>query len=269
MVPASRAHEEGALVMRSSLTKHRDMARSILPSRARSIPRQLAYVRRTARRGIARDLATLTRERRGDSNDWDDWDDWDEEGDLRAYPDIEIHQVVRWRRAADKLNHFERWAIEVTKELPPEDRLGHLRAILPGGLIGDHAMSHLESRVELNPHHWRNLDDVKVRFWEAHLARGRAERERLRSLLVALLEAPGGHKALNAAVKRIAAADGQPARTLTGVGDVDGFVAHVTVEQYGRLVDPRWRDAIEETARALGVAGQERPPRASRGAPRP
>jgi len=98
------------------------------------MPAQLALVRRAARHSITSDLASLAR--RGRVNNWDAWDDWDEKTDLRAYPDGEIRQLVYCRRAADKLNHFERWAIEVTKHLPLEDRLGHMRAVLPRGLIG-------------------------------------------------------------------------------------------------------------------------------------
>jgi len=233
--------------MRSSATKHRDMARSILPSRARSIPAQLARVRRSGRRGVARDLASLTRQGRVGRSDWDDWD---EEVDLRAYPDIEIRLVVRQRRSADKLNHFERWAIEVTKDLPPHDRLGHLRAVLPGGLIGDHAMSHLRNRPELNPHHYRHHQPPRLSYQEVFAARSLAEHDRLREVVLALLEAPGGHKALNAAVKA-AAADGERPRTLADIHDVDAFVAHASAEEYGRPVDPRWRDAIDRAARNL------------------
>lgn len=232
--------------MRSSATKHRDMARSILPSRARSMLAQLASVRRAARHDIARELASLTR--RGRVHDWDEWDDWDEKGDRHAYPDIEIRQLVYWRRTADKLNHFERWAIEVTKHLPIEDRLGHMRAVLPRGLIGDHAMSHLRNRPELNPHHYRHrVPDLPYRGVRA--ARQRAEHDRLRELLVSVLDV-GGHRALNMAVKAAAADEKRP-RTLAGRHDVDAFLAHVLAEdQYGYLVNDRWREAVESTARA-------------------
>jgi hypothetical protein len=247
MVPANRAHKEGALVMRSSATKHRDMARSILPSRARSMPAQLALVRRAARHSITRDLASLAG--RGPA---DDWDDWDEDTDRRAYPDTEIRQLVRRRRSADKLNHFERWAIEVTKHLPMEDRLGHMRAVLPRGLIGDHAMSHLRNRPELNPHHWRRHLVGTVGYREARVARQRAEHDRLRTVLAALLEV-GGHQALNQALKA-AAADGERPRTLANLHDIDVFLAYVLAEdQLGRLVDPRWREAVETTLRAFGL----------------
>lgn len=130
--------------MRSSATKNRDMARSILPSRARSIPARLALTRRASRRRVRQGLSSVAR---GHAN----WDDWDERADRRAYPDIEIAMLVRWRRAADKLNHFERWAVQVTKQMPLEDRIGHMRSVLPGGLVGDHAMSHLRRLPELNP----------------------------------------------------------------------------------------------------------------------
>lgn len=234
--------------MRSSVTKHRDMARSILPSRARSMPAQLATVRRAARHSISHELASLARHRPAD--DWSEWDDWDENADLRAYPDAEIGQLVYWRRAADKLNHFERWAIEVTKDLAADDRLGHMRALLPRGLIGNHAMSHLRHRPEINPHHWRNHSSIGPGYREVRLARHQAEHIRLCGLLIAVLEA-GGHKALNSAVKG-AAADGERARTLSHVDDVDAFVDHVLAENvYGHPANPRLREAIQSTARAF------------------
>jgi hypothetical protein len=133
--------------MRSSATKSRDMARSILPSRARSTTAHLALTRRANRRAVGQKLSYIRAGDRGDQ------ENWDERSDLRAYPDIEIGMIVRWRRGADKLNHFERWAVQVTKPLPVEDRLGYMRAMLPGGLIGDHALSHLRRLPELNPDH--------------------------------------------------------------------------------------------------------------------
>ena len=228
--------------MRSSATKHRDMARSILPSRARSMPAQLATVRRAARHRVARDLASLARSR---PDEWDDWDAWDEDGDRRAYPDREIGQLVYWRRAADKLNHFERWAIEVTKHLPIEDRLGHMRAVLPRGLIGDHAMSHLRQRPELNPSHYRH-GFVGPRTSQVRAARRQAEHDRLRKLLVAVLEC-GGHGALNRAMKSAVDEGGRP-RTLADLHDLDPFLDHVLAEDgSGYLVEPRRREAVVST----------------------
>jgi hypothetical protein len=132
--------------MRASIDKDRDMARSILPSKNREAARSAkAHLKRAARRRCHRacdGLAKLDSYRS---------DDWDARFDLRAYPAAEIHLVVRWRRAGDKLNHFERWTIARTKGLPIDDRLGSIIAVLPDGLTGDHALSHLRRLAEINP----------------------------------------------------------------------------------------------------------------------
>jgi len=223
------------------------MARSILPSRARSTTAHLALTRRANRHAIAQKLSYI---RPGDRADHEDWD---ERSDLRAYPDIEIAMIVRWRRGADKLNHFERWAVQVTKPLPVEDRLGHMRAMLPGGLIGDHAMSHLRRLPELNP------DDSNVyafrfaRSLERNAMRQAEERRRVRSLMTIILGA-GGHGALNSALKA-AAFEGERPRTLAGIHDVDAFLSHVEAQDRGRTLDARWGKVIETVARTVMAFG--------------
>lgn len=229
--------------MRSSATKSRDMARSILPSRARSTTARLARTRRANRHAIGQRLSYIRRGHRADQ------EDWDERSDLRAYPDVEIGIIVRWRRGADKLNHFERWAVEVTKPLPVEDRLGHMRAMLPGGLIGEHAMSHLRRLPELNPDH-ENAYALRVARWRVQNAKRRAdERARVRSLVTTILEA-GAHGALNSALKA-AAFEGERPRTLAGIHDVDAFLSHVETQSQERIPDPRWVTIIESTARTI------------------
>jgi hypothetical protein len=229
--------------MRSSADKHRDMARSILPSRARSISARLALTRRAARRRVRHELSSIVRGHGG-------WEECEERSDLRAYPDIEIAMLVYWRRAADKLNHFERWAVQVTRDLPVEARLGHMRSVLPGGLIGDHAMSHLRWLPELNPDSARRASD-SLTFRELRRADAQVERDGVRRLLVALLEA-GGHAALNSAIKAAAREDEQP-RTLLGIHDVDAFLGHVLAQRRGLPVDDRWRRVVEATGhRVLG-----------------
>lgn len=230
--------------MRSSATKSRDMARSILPSRARSPTAHLELTRRANRRATGQKLSYIRRGSRAGH------EDWDERWDLRAYPDVEIAMIVRWRRGADKLNHFERWAVQVTKPLPVEDRLGHMRAMLPGGLIGEHAMSHLRRLPELNPD-----DDYNLRFarWREQNAKRQAEaRAHLRGMVMMILES-GGHRALNSAMK-VAAYDGERVRTLQGLHDVDPFLSHVEASSRGRIPDPRWVAIIEKTARTIAAS---------------
>ncbi|MCO4745256.1 MAG: hypothetical protein KC912_10750 [Proteobacteria bacterium] len=71
-------------------------------------------------------------------------DDLPEKVDLRREDREAIRQVVWRRRAADKLNPFIRWAKARTANLPVESRISRMRSVLPDGLIGEHAVSHLE-----------------------------------------------------------------------------------------------------------------------------
>ena len=132
--------------------KRHQMARSILPSRARRSAREdLRSIHRRHRSAVAQRLRRDIAVRHAEPDDLFDL------GDHTRYPDHEIRDVVRARRDADTLNHFERWAVAVTRHLPVEDRLPTLRAWLPDGLIGAHALTHLERLPELNPpaeHDW-------------------------------------------------------------------------------------------------------------------
>ncbi len=148
--------------------KRRDMARSVLPKNRRPARQALARAKRANRRVITQDLHKITPTEFSADADCVEWDD---RRDLRRYPDAEIHSTVRRRRGGDKLNPFIRWAIASTADVPIEDRLPQLRARLPGGLIGNHAMSHLEREPQLRPaqaHDWR--------YWRVSLESRQAER---------------------------------------------------------------------------------------------
>lgn len=107
--------------MRSSVTKRLDMARSILPSKSRdSAAAALADIRRRNRHRVDRRLRRVVLSGLTDEALVEDLLD---DCDLRAYPNAAINDVVRWRRAADKLNHFERWAVRGTRDMRREDRL--------------------------------------------------------------------------------------------------------------------------------------------------
>jgi hypothetical protein len=233
--------------MRSSATKSRDMARSILPSRARSTSAHLALTRRANRHAIRQRLSYIRRGGRADQ------EDWDERSNLRAYPDIEIAMIVRWRRGADKLNHFERWAVQVTKALPFEDRLGHMRAMLPAGLIGDHAMSHLRRLPELNSDYLNVYAFRFARSLAQNAERQAEHRTRMWSLVMIILES-GGHGALNSALKA-GALEGERPRTLGGTHDVDAFLSHVEAQDRGRSRDRRSATIIETAARTIVAHG--------------
>ncbi len=126
--------------------KHRQMARSILPSRAPKNARErLEAIRRSHRRAVRQ---TLSADRRVRNVPHDELFDL---GDHTRAPQSAIAEVVRDRRLADTLNHFERWAVAITRDLPPADRLPRVLALLPPGLIGAHAESHLRSLRAITP----------------------------------------------------------------------------------------------------------------------
>lgn len=123
--------------------KTRQMIRSILPSTARKAARdnKTALVHQN-RRWAATALTCY----KGPASDvvdcWED-DTWD----LTYWETPNRHdygEMIYERRSHDKLGHFEMWAYQRTKHLRPEDRYSKISGLLPNGLIGDHALSHLE-----------------------------------------------------------------------------------------------------------------------------
>ena len=201
--------------MRHAIDKRRDMARSILPSTAGpAYGRGLAAVKRAARRKYRQQLTYATAvgelERFLDRLDPD------------GYPDRLIRELVRGRRAADRLNHFERWAVAVTAGLPVEDRLSTLRALLPSGLIGDHAISHLVHLPQINPH---------ARHWGEWFARAVAARSR------ELPRRPSGsHRVFDRAPRRISRCGPESARrTVRRVSTPRRFTERVPVDEGAAL----------------------------------
>lgn len=198
--------------MRSAAHKHRDIARSILPSTSRSVASDLAAAKRHNRRAVRADLRALRR---------DEYDDG--VVDVRRTADHEINRLRRYRRGADKLNHFERWAVRVTRDMPIEERLGWLRSVLPGGLIGDHALSHLRRIPELDPHAerrypWRFEDPDAWRRGQV------TRRRRLGAALPRAIEEPGGHRAINLALRSVEEEGDPPGPRLHGVHDIGAVV---------------------------------------------
>jgi len=124
--------------------KKRQMARSILPSKSSNGGRRAPtkqHIKGAERSRVRDQLARI--------NCLEDAEEWDGEfTEPRIYRG-RIRDFVRNRRDADKLNHFIRWAkVTVLRdEIKQEDRKGYFKSILPSGLIGDHALGHLEYTV--------------------------------------------------------------------------------------------------------------------------
>lgn len=163
--------------------KSREMARSILPSTSRSSDAWRSRLHRAARQEARRSLRALT-------NSAEAWDDGLGFGE-RSWR--EISGFVAARRAGDKLNHFIRWAAARSHTLAPHERLGSLRAALPDGLIGEHALDHLRRDRRFAP-----LETARPR-WERRSIF--LDRGLLTTLLRRLLDEPGGVRCLHQCLK--------------------------------------------------------------------
>lgn len=141
--------------MRNHSEKTRDMARSVLPSTARKGARTTRVEIHGSHRVRERQLLhQLSR-----ALDHDDID-IDIDGDCDAKRVQMTTKMVRRRRSADKIGPLLRWAERTIEHDPkllagsPEDRAIYFRKILPPGLIGNHAMSHLRWVIDDRPVRW-------------------------------------------------------------------------------------------------------------------
>lgn len=217
--------------------KLRQMARSILPSRWRGAARAKAHLKRATRREVKCHLSQLTR----------DVAAWEDEYGLDD--DAWVGPVVRDRRGSDKLAHFERWAARVTAALPQTDRLSAVRAVLPKGLIGQHAVEHLRWWPEFQHPNEAVVRAAARSRWYAGRRRG-MDRGEMAELLRELLTVNEGHAAVNLVMRRsklmlgpddvVQRRIGTP-RMLHGRDDVLAFLAELS----GRGTDGRQREALE------------------------
>lgn len=216
--------------------KAKDMARSILPARWRKKWRnERALVHRESRRANRENLRALQR-------DPDSWDDGGEHIDDSA---TEVRMVMNCRRDCDKLNHFQRWAVERTKTMPVDARLSHLRSLLPGGLIGQHAMLHLEVNGSLH------VESEHERRWRWERPRTSLEAGLITALLRRAFEVEGGVRGLHLAIKQgERPGDALPFRPLYGIHDVREFVRWVV-----RPENQRVREVVEAYVRELRLSG--------------
>ncbi len=137
--------------MRNHNEKNRDMARSILPSTARKSAREeRAQIHGRERARVRRELDAMR-----SIADPDDF-----EGDLTWQARRYIAEMVYDRRSADKVGPLINWAGRLIERDPvlssatAQDREVHFRKILPPGLIGNHAISHLGRVLDDRPRRW-------------------------------------------------------------------------------------------------------------------
>ena len=172
--------------MRNHHEKARDMARSVLPSTARKSARHAgASIHGRERARLRSELHALRVA--GDADDF--------EGDLTWTARRDIEEMVDDRRGADKVGPLLAWAERLVERDPalgaatPEDREVYFRKILPPGLIGNHAISHLR---------WV-LDDRR-RAWSSS-RRDQASAPNPDAALVAEIIAAGRHGDLNRRIR--------------------------------------------------------------------
>lgn len=176
----------------------------------------------------------------------------------------ELRLCVNARRAADKLNHFIRWAESITHEVPIEQRIAAVRGHLPEGLIGEHAVSHLRDRD-----HFLSEDERKVRYawWYRRPPRARVmDRGEMAQLLREVIATGGAHRLLHRYLLAVYQRNPSPGagvvrptsalpRTLAGVHDVRAWLREMSeasatqVYRGGRWVSQSgwtgWRKATE------------------------
>lgn len=211
--------------------KHRTMARSVLPANARArkaarrAKRRVHHAVRAAERGL---LAVAPRD-----------DAFDERVpralDAQHGAHDGVRAVVGRRRVADKVGPLIRWAVANAEELgsEPSERIAKLSALLPDGLIGAHALSHLAWEPAFDPDPYDSWRRYRQEVDAAASARARAAaslRDRMRHQLALRAD---GFGELNALLKaqwpRDAAGPLSGRRLIAGLHDVDAFVAEVTL----------------------------------------
>lgn len=129
--------------MRNHDQKARDMARSVLPSKARKRARdERAEIHGRERAHERRLLRAMLR--------CSDPDDFECDLGFAARHRGDISGMVYDRRTADKLGPLLHWAERLIESDPvlsvatPAERAAHFGKIMPSGLIGDHAIAHLD-----------------------------------------------------------------------------------------------------------------------------
>ncbi|HEY1737613.1 MAG TPA: hypothetical protein VGI86_02830 [Acidimicrobiia bacterium] len=210
-------------------SKRLDMARSILPASARArkpARNHRARVHRAARAKARQQLAVAPFD-----------DDFDADGeigpDARRAPYGGTRALVQRRRAADNIGPFLRWATSHADESgdAPDARVAALRSVLPRGIIGAHAVSHLvrEPMFKVGQS-WSDVYDLRR---AADLRACMQYRARLASELPRQIRANLDRVGeLNRALKRVHHAEhaGGPPRFLLGAHDIDAFAEFVGSE---------------------------------------
>ena len=145
--------------MRNHHDKARDMARSVLPSTARkSARRARAQIHGRERARLRGELQKIYRLVEPDGF----------EGDLAWRAGGDLEEMVGRRRQADKVAPLLTWAERLVERDPVlcgttlGGREAYFRKLLPPGLIGNHAISHLSWVLDDDRRRWRWPDATTV-----------------------------------------------------------------------------------------------------------
>lgn len=190
-------------------------------------------------------------------------------------PQRKVKYAVRDRRGADKVAPLIRWAdAQIPEGTYPDEAYVMMKAMLPPGLIGDHAMTHLDDVLpERNPfeHLWLTsartvivnefgeLEQVwrsdltstaggwAARRYDSHWDRSHSRKRSLAEWVIGegwLGEfnklGAVGHKPLASDYLYIGEIPGRPRRALLGAHDIDDWV-----KAYGNIPDDIVEWAVE------------------------
>jgi len=213
--------------------KVKDVQRSVLPSTARRAARaerRAIHKRQRVREGVL--LAELRSTPDADL-DFRDGRAWSA-----------IHWMVADRRGADKIGPLTRWAV-ATVNADPElrdaawhEQVAYFAALLPGTMIGRHAVRHIEWALRYHDHTWPDWAGRAKERRETQVAQVLADARRIID--------SGRHAELNKALRKEHQAlnvDGAtalpPVRMLMGIHDLDAFTADVAALDWVRVIVAR------------------------------
>jgi hypothetical protein len=219
--------------------KIKDMSRSVLPSTGRKSARDNRRIIHGRQR--ARELAAVTAYRRAGEPD-------------SVTPDVcgtygpDITQMVRHRRAQDKVGPLVRWAEAaisadpVLRSAPRADQVAYFARLMPDTTIGRHAVQHIEQALERRERRAR-YKASRPTAPGPHVA---AMERQLRQILEA-----GLHATLNTGLRQLASTQEtrprvtpMPCRLLLGSHDIEAFAAKMA----------RW-PAVRDLVAALAATG--------------
>lgn len=237
--------------MKNHADKRRDMARPMTRSSVRRGAKQdKTAVKRRSRHAVRQHVRSLhvsaaphtDVEERFD----DDCTDWHE------YPDVELQQLARSRRRAQRSAPVARWAIARASRTPEADRLEVAHALIAGTAVGDAARwsvdRHFAAVPTLNRFPHRHYADEDLRVAESVARRVIAD-----GLLAEFNRWMKGHP--------LAVRDGEGCRyyvrTLAGEHDIASFAHDCRTARGGDLPTGYghtwvWMDAVQSWVKNAG-----------------